>query len=475
MGKTATNAWLVLWFSLTREASGVDWKVPTTASAWRHLSKFLWPEIHKWARRLRWDRLGREPFNSRTELLDLSLKLEHGEAFALASDTPELNEGAHATALLYIFDEAKVIADDMWDAAEGALMRGTGVQDEKYAVATSTPGEPQGRFYKIHRRESGYEDWWARHVRLEELLAAGRIDPDTVEKRKAQWGETSAVYQNRVLGEFAAAEEEAVVPLAWIELANQRWLKRFDADEWEPFTCVGVDVSRSGEDRTVLALRYGSAIKELRDSAKEDTMQTTGRVVGVLRANGGRAVVDVEGIGAGVVDRTREQGFSVVAFNAGAGAVYAGSGAKATDRSGELEFVNMRAWAWWNMRQLLDPANGEAIALPPDDTLTGDLTAPHQLPLRSGGRIQIESKEEIRKRIKRSTDRGDAVVQAFIPMESTGPSKHQLQEAQERVANLMLVVKQSASEENRNALAEAQRELNDIKRRYVGERLGMYV
>jgi hypothetical protein len=44
--------------------------------------------------------------------------------------------------------------------------------------------------------------------------------------------------------------------------------------------------------------------------------------------------------------------------------------------------------------------------------LTGDLTAPHWRVM-SGGKILIESKDEIRKRLGRSTDDGDAVVQAY--------------------------------------------------------------
>ena len=81
------------------------------------------------------------------------------------------------------------------------------------------------------------------------------------------------------------------------------------------------------------------------------------------------------------------------------------------DRSKELGFVNKRAAAWWRLRELLDPAYGAELALPPDDLLTGDLTAPHWA-VHSGGRIQIESKDEIRKRLGRSPDSGDAVVQA---------------------------------------------------------------
>src|SRR5438128_2238973 len=62
LGKTTLAAIVILWFSLTRDASGDDWKLPTTASAWRQLQHFLWPEVHKWARLLRWDLLRREPF-----------------------------------------------------------------------------------------------------------------------------------------------------------------------------------------------------------------------------------------------------------------------------------------------------------------------------------------------------------------------------------------------------------------------------
>ena len=74
LGKTTTAALAVLWFALTRDAAGNDWKIPTTAGAWRQLTKYLWPEIHKWARRIKWETVGREPFTS-AELLTLSLKI----------------------------------------------------------------------------------------------------------------------------------------------------------------------------------------------------------------------------------------------------------------------------------------------------------------------------------------------------------------------------------------------------------------
>lgn len=400
LGKSALAALLILWFALTRDGRE-DWKIPTTASAWRQLAKFLWPEVHKWARKLKWSALGRGPFCERTELLALSLKLKTGEAFALASDKPALIEGAHAKSLLYVFDESKAIMADTWDSAEGAFSTG-----DCYFLSISTPGEPSGRFYDIQSRRPGYDDWWVRHVSRDEAIAAGRMSEKWAEERKLQWGEKSAVYINRVLGNFASSDEDGVIPLSWVEQANARWQAWRDrGEELGPLTSVGVDVARSGEDMTVLALRHGNVISELRRYSREDTMETTGRVAGILVAHGGRAAVDVIGIGAGVVDRLREMNQAVDAFTASAHST-------ATDRSGELGFLNIRAEAWWHLRELLDPANGDEVALPPDDTLIGDLTTP-RWKVTSGGKIQIESKEDIRKRIGRSTNDGDAVVQAF--------------------------------------------------------------
>jgi hypothetical protein len=402
LGKSGVAAWAILWFALTRDGlPGGDWKAVTTASAWRQLDHYLWPELHKWAGRLRWDRLGRDiPFSERAELLDLILKLEHGQAFAVASDRPESIEGAHADRLLYVFDEAKAIPGATWDAAEGALASG-----DCMALAISTPGEPQGRFYDIHSRKPGFEDWWVRHVTLAECIAAGRVLPEWAEQRRLQWGEESAVYQNRVLGEFAASEADGIIPLAWVAAANERWEALSETEDWGDLTCVGVDVAGEGADRTVLAMRHGDAIRELRKFSRQDTMETAGHAVSAIAGTEAYAIVDVIGIGAGVVHRLREQGANVQSFHAGEHTDW-------QDVSQTLQFANLRSAAWWSLRELLDPAQGHAIALPPDDILTGDLTAPHWR-MSSGGKIVLESKDDIRKRIGRSTDDGDAVVQAF--------------------------------------------------------------
>jgi hypothetical protein len=425
LGKSSISAWTILWFALTRNAAGVDWKVATTAGSWHQISRFLWPEIHKWAQRIRWDkvragrglteheelnlRLRGHPF-SPSELMNLNLRLSHGAAFASASANSALIEGAHADSLLFVFDEAKAIPAATFDACEGAL-NGTG---EAFALALSTPGAPSGRFYDIQSRKPGYEDWRAVHVTLEQAIAAGQIDAAWAAQRAKQWGTESSIYVNRVLGEFHAGDEDSVIPLAWAEAAVERWHEwdlagRPGTDMDYPRT-VGVDAARFGTDKTVLAPRRGPVTVELRRSVKEDTMQTTGRVKGIVDSDNGRStpVVDVIGIGAGVVDRLREMGHTVIAFNASAG----------TDRrdtaTSEMGFNNCRSAAWWGMRELLDPSAGSDVCLPDDELLLGDLSAP-QWKILSGGKIAVESKDEIRKRLGRSTDDGDAVVQAYWP------------------------------------------------------------
>lgn len=422
-GKSAIGAFAILHFSTTRD--GDDWKLPTTASVGRQLFKFLWPEVHKWQRRLKWSVLGREPFIEGKELLQHGLKLSTGEAFAVAPGDPSAMEGAHADRLLYVYDEAREIDAGVFEATEGAFAgAGPDTGREAFGLALSTPGDPVGPFYAMHRRDPRYLDWHPMQITLEEAIAAGRISAAWVEKCALAWGRESALFKRRVLGEFAASDEEAMIPLRWVELANERWedmvvdlidpqggvtkvlpQELLDELKWKG---VGVDVSDQGEDQTVLALRYGDVITDLRRIPFDpDPMETAGHVVAVLRPRGGLAVIDGIGVGSGVVARCREQGIPVDSF-------IANERSDRVDRTGEFGFVDRRAEAWQGMRELLDPSQpgGSDVALPPDDLLLGDLTTPKGK-MTSSGKLRVEDKDAIRKRIGRSPDDGDAVVMIF--------------------------------------------------------------
>ena len=407
---TTSAALLIHWFALTRDALGIDWKVPITAGAWRQLEQFLMPEVHKWAKALRWDRIGRECY-TRDELKKLNLDLGFGRAFAVASNVPAYIEGAHADHILYVFDESKSIIDGTFDAAEGAFSGAGSGGREAYALASSTPGEPIGRFYDLHMQKEGYKDWHPRSITLQETIAAGRNNQEWADNRKLQWGEDSQMYHNRVLGEFYASDVDSIIPLSWIEAAVERWYETRDAAakhelKIPPLERVGVDVARSGSDKTVIARIRGLRVEELQYSFHEDTTKTEARVK-MASADSDTAIVtiDADGVGAGVYDH--------VVKALGKDRVKPFHAAEATtwrDISGELEFLNTRAAAWWNLRQLLDPTKGASLELPDDDQLAADLTAPRKKET-GRGKLQVESKDEVKKRTSgRSTDAADAVI-----------------------------------------------------------------
>lgn len=413
LGKSAIAAQALHWFASTREAAGIDWKVITTASAWRHLTRYLWPEIHKWYRVLDWGSIGRSPYDTRSELLTLHLTLRYGAASAVASANAEFIEGAHADSLLYIIDEAKIVPPDTWEAIEGAFSgaQPTGLP-EAFALALSTPGPPAGTFYEIHRRKPGTEDWHAIHVTLQQAIKAGRVSREWANQRRKHWGADSAAYVTRVLGNFHSDDDEAIIPLAWVEAANERWLawqdRGADPAEYTGRRILGVDVARTGTDSSVLAPRIGPLIERLIVPSTSDTMVLAAEVQVNCGTDPARVpIVDSAGVGGGVVDRLREIGHPVTPY----------TGAASTDlldRTGEFGFSNVRSAAYWRLRELLDPAFDSKVALPPSDELTGDLTTPHwKLVSGSPPKIKLETKEDLIKRLGRSPDHGDAVAMSF--------------------------------------------------------------
>ena len=416
LGKSTVEAWAILWFALTSD--GEDWKSISTASAWRQLTVYLWPEVHKWSRLLDWTKIGRAPLTEKKELLDLAIKLGTGAGTAVASNDHEKIEGAHADRLLFAYDEAKIIPEATWDASEGAFSTG-----ECYGLACSTPGAPMGRFYDIHTRKPGFEDWTVIHITKEQAIKAGRMSAEWAEQRRLQWGEDSALYRNRVLGEFCETASDGVIPLSWIEAAIDRWHLWDEAGRPGTLVSIGADIGESTEgDPTALAPRMdverkdgslGIAIDTIEIYEGLDPVQSAEKIDDMMsrwsEINARvQAVVDAIGIGSGTVAALKKMGRQVVAFVASAKA------RRAKDEEGLFGFHNLRADAWWNLREMLDPQKEPDIMLPPDeeDHLIGELASPRFREM-AGGKIAIESKDEIRKRLKRSTNLADAVVQVM--------------------------------------------------------------
>lgn len=239
--------------------------------------------------------------------------------------------------------------------------------------------------------------------------------------RREEWLEfvrrraaNAPMFQAKVRGIFApAAQANKVIPLGWVEMAVARWSDWDTAGRKEEpgRRLFGVDVARFGEDETVVAPRQGSVSYELRSWAHADTMETANHVSAMTNHPQSLAIVDDVGIGAGVIDRLRqmkEEG----EITGEAMPFTASKNSGRLDRSGEYKFNNDRSAAWWRMRELLDPARGSKIKLPPDEALKMELTSP-EYKIVTGGKIIVESKDQIRRRLGRSTDRADAVIQSY--------------------------------------------------------------
>lgn len=221
-------------------------------------------------------------------------------------------------------------------------------------------------------------------------------------------------YRSQLLkGDFTAGirdDDWQVIPTEWVRKAQARWTA--DKPARTPLTCLGVDVARGGSDQTVLARRYGiwfAPLEKHAGTSTPDGGSVIGHIAKALAVREDQACdvnIDVIGVGASVCDGCSGAGISPNSIN------FAES-TERTDRTGKLRFVNLRAWVYWNLREMLDPANGDAVALPPDTELLADLTAARWKMTAQG--IRLEAKEEIKKRIGRSPDCADALVLAAMP------------------------------------------------------------
>lgn len=324
---------------------------------------------------------------------------------------PTAFQGIHARYVLVIIDEACGIPEQIWNAVDSLV-----TNEDCRVLAIGNPDDPTSHFAKVCKPGSGWSV-----LRIDGLETPNFTDEDVpddlrplllsptwVEERRQRWGESSPLFQSKVRGLFPQDTEDSVIPLSWITAAQDRWQEWNAAGrDLSPLTAIGIDVSRGGADQTVAAPRHGDVVLELQTrtgAQSDDTMATVAWVERLSAGHDARLVVDAIGVGAGVVDRLREKGYQTEGFVASAGT-------DMTDVTGDLGFVNKRAAAWWSLRDSLDPGRNPTLCLPPSDDLAADLSAPRWA-LKSGRKIQVESKDEIRKRLGRSTDEGDAVIQA---------------------------------------------------------------
>ena len=210
-------------------------------------------------------------------------------------------------------------------------------------------------------------------------------------------------------GRFDVAAEDdrwQTIPSQWVMLAMERW-QRMERPN-VALRCVGMDVARGGDDATTLARLYGNwfdTILSYRGKETDDGPKAADKLLPITGLST-PIFIDVGGIGASAYDSAKQIRHNVTPVNFSSAPTEG-----ATDRSGQFQFLNLRAEIWWKMREALDPASGEDVALPYDLELLGDLCSARYKEV--GGKIQIEDKDTIRRRLGRSPDKGDAVVMTY--------------------------------------------------------------
>lgn len=386
VGKSYTAADAALWWLFTRPES----VVVTTASVWRQVEKILWAEIRSKAKKMNLAKIGWDEEVWPVDVLTTQIKIsDKWYATGESSDTPEKMEGFHSQHILYIVDEAKAVKKDVFDAIEGALSTG-----EAKMLVISTPGlAPEGYFYELFAKP---KEGWARfHT---SAYDSPNVSAKWIEEKKKEWGEDNPVYISKVLGEFPTKTTDTLIPLRDIEAAIDREVDTIGVSE------LGVDVARFGDDETVIVNRQGQRAEIVEIITKMDTVFVAGKVQEHHKRLGcSKSKIDADGLGAGVFDMCKA--------NLGEDAVFEFHGGAASADSDR--WLNLRAQAYDNLRDLFKAGN---ISIPDDDQLIAQL-ANIKYKFTTKGQLQIESKEEMKKRGLKSPDRADTLAMAFIDIE----------------------------------------------------------
>jgi len=352
--------------------------------------------------------------------------------FKTKDKKPEDWTGFHSPNLMVVVTEASGIDEVTFDAIEGIL---TG---NSRLVLIFNPNRTTGEAYQSTRsplyKKFKLNCLNAVNVRAKKILIPGQVDWGWIDEKirkpgwvveisegeanrdacdfkwEGKWYRPNDLFLVKVMGEFPRATEDTLIPLSWVELANDRWHDLEGKGKGK--LKLGVDVAGMGRDLTVFAFRRGNVIERLKVYSKQDHMVTVGKIKNELIKEEDSAFVDSLGEGAGVFSRLVELQVNTIG-------VKASESAKGlTDLTEQRTFANMRAYLYWALRDALDPALGGELALPPVDELTQDLTEVHWS-TRSNGDIIIEEKDKIKKRLGRSPDYGDAVANT-----ASGKKKH---------------------------------------------------
>ena len=361
--------------------------VINTAPTWRQVENQYWRNFREAYLSARVP-LGGQLYKTR---LDID---ENWFALGISTDehSVEKFQGWHAKNIMVIFDEASGVAPPIYEAATGAMAGGYTVR----FVLIGNPTQNSGPFYDAFRdptfNKIHISAFDVPNVKERRQVVPGLVTHEWVEEMRLKYGEDSDIFRVRIKGEFPLHASDTLISIDAIEQAfhaDRELLNQHDH-------VIGLDVARFGEDSSAFVERKGNWARMLEQVYGNNTMELAGKAARYLRANKtARLFIDITGgLGAGVYDRLKEQPDI-------ASRVY-GVNVAGKPRD-DVDHINIRIESWVNVRDWLRDANLEKHE--------GFYQLAHpKYKITSNGKMQLESKEDMKKRGVASPDVGDALA-----------------------------------------------------------------
>lgn len=382
IGKSAITSWIVLWAMSTRpHMSGV-----VTANTTNQLKTKTWRELALWHKRAinaHWFKWTATQF----------FQVDHPETwFTAAIPNTEQNSeafaGLHSSHNLIIYDEASAIPDKIWEVSEGAM-----TDPRAIWLCFGNPTRNTGRFRECFHTDS--HRWTTRQIDSRTCKMTNKVELNEWVKT---YGEDSDFVRVRVRGVFPRAGSMQFIASDDVDMAMAREVP-YEAYYHMPIV-LACDVARYGDDKTVITLRQGRKVIKMDKHRELNTMEVAREVAHQIRQyRPAVSFVDEVGIGAGVVDRLRQLGHTVIGVNAGE---------KPDD---DETYHNKRAEMWDRCRQWLR----EGGDVPHDKDLRASLIGVEYgySDQRTGERLRLERKADMKKRGLASPDEGDSLAYSF--------------------------------------------------------------
>lgn len=384
IGKSATIGKVINWGMSTC----ADCKVVVTANTETQMRTKTWPEVSKWFRlaiNSLWFKSNATSIHSADELHE---KTWRADAVSWTQNNTEAFAGLHnkGKRIIIIFDEASSIADKVWEVTEGAL---TDENTEIIWLAFGNPTRNTGRFRECFKK---FRHRW--HTAQIDSRTVKGTNKEQIQKWLEDHGEDSDFFKVRVRGMFPSASSKQFISVEDVDAAYGRHLKDFQYN-FAP-KIITVDPAWEGDDEFVIGMRQGLAFSILGTYAKNDNDVQMANIIARFEDEHQADAVFIDGgYGTGImsVGQTLGRDWILVWF---------------AEKSYDDGCLNKRAEMWNETKKWLK-AGG---AIPEDPVLHSDLIGPEAVS-RLDGKLQLESKKDMKARGIPSPNRADALVLSF--------------------------------------------------------------